>query len=81
MVLSHSSFEVGAIDQERQKVKLKKDVYTNDAGEIKETTGGLPKGWPKGKLLGKKGQEVSDAQAKEWGIGKKAQAPKENKSK
>ena len=81
MVLSHSSFEVGAIDQERQKVKLKKDVYINDAGEIKETTGGLPKGWPKGKLLGKKGQEVSDAQAKEWGIGTKAQAPKENKSK
>jgi hypothetical protein len=32
-------------------------------------------------LLGKKGQEVSDAQAKEWGIGKKAEAPKENKSK
>ena len=62
-------------------MKLKKDVYINDAGEIKETTGGLPKGWPKGKLLGKKGQEVSDAQAKEWGIGTKAQAPKENKSK
>ena len=63
---------------------LKKDVYTNDAGEIKETTGGLPKGWAKGKLLGKKGQEVSDMQIKEWGIGKaekKAVEPKENKSK
>ena len=86
MVISHSSISVGANNLEKGKdmAILKKDVYTNDAGEIKETTGGLPKGWAKGKLLGKKGQEVSDAQAKEWGIGKaekKAVAPKENKSK
>ena len=26
---------------------LKKDIYMNEAGECKETTGGLPKGWQK----------------------------------
>ena len=41
----------------------------------------MPKAWRKGKLLGAKGQEVSDLQAKEWGLGKKAKAPAENKGK
>jgi|TARA_E500000331_G_C16738499_1_gene489819 hypothetical protein len=81
MVLSHSSFKSGAIDQREEKMKLAKDVYTNDAGDIKESAKGLPTGWAKGKLLGRKGQEISDAQAKEWGIGKKAKSPTENKSK
>ena len=54
----------------------------NDAGECVETTGGLPKGWAKGKLIGKKGQEMSDADYKALNIiAKKAQAPKENKGK
>ena len=35
----------------------------------------------KGKVLGRKGQEITDAQAKEYGISTKAKAPKENKSK
>jgi hypothetical protein len=83
MVLSHSSYQSGAIDQRMaKKVKLAKDIYINEAGDIKEGSAkGLPSGWAKGKLLGRKGQEISDAQAKEWGIGKKAKAPAENKSK
>ena len=81
MVLSHSSFESGAIDQRKAKMKLAKDVYINDEGQVKESVKGLPTGWAKGKILGRKGQEISDAQAKEWGIGKKAKAPAENKSK
>ncbi len=81
MVLSHSSFESGAIDQGKAKMKLAKDVYINDEGQVKESAKGLPTGWAKGKLLGRKGQEITDAQAKEWGIGKKAKAPAENKSK
>ena len=63
-------------------MELKKDIYMNDAGECMETTGGLPKGWRKGKLMGKKGQEMSDADYKALNIiAKKAQAPKENKGK
>jgi len=54
----------------------------NDAGEYVETTGGLPKGWAKGKLIGKKGQEMSDADYKALNIiATKAKAPKENKGK
>ena len=81
MVLSHSSFESSAIDQRKAKMKLAKDVYINDEGQVKESAKGLPTGWAKGKLLGRKGQEITDAQAKEWGFGKKAKAPAENKSK
>ena len=80
MIMSHHSFG-GSNLREEEKMKLKKFVWTNDAGDIKETTGDLPKGWNKGKLLGAKGMEISDAQAKEWGISSKAQSPKENKSK
>tara|TARA_B100000287_G_scaffold166760_1_gene157301 strand:- start:2774 stop:3028 length:255 start_codon:yes stop_codon:yes gene_type:complete len=61
---------------------LKKYVWIDEAGKIAETTENkLPKGWRKGKLLGAKGHEVSDLQAKEWGLGKKAKAPAENKGK
>jgi hypothetical protein len=62
---------------------LKKYVWIDDAGKIAETSENtLPKTWRKGKLLGAKGQEVSDLEAKEWGLGKsKAKAPAENKGK
>lgn len=63
------------------KMKLKKDVWQNDAGEIAEGKDGLPKGWVKGKLLGRAGQEVTDAQWKDWNIKTKAKAPAENKAK
>jgi|TARA_Y100000114_G_scaffold123227_1_gene118752 hypothetical protein len=79
MVLGHQSY--GDPDTRKENMKLKKMVWQNEEGEIKETTDGLPKGWRKGKLLGATGQEVTDAQAKEWGISSKAKAPKENKSK
>ena len=63
-------------------MKLKKDVWINEEGKIAEAPAGeMPKGWRKGKLLGAAGQEVSDLTAKEWGIGKKAKAPAENKGK
>ena len=50
---------------------------------IETTENQLPKTWRKGKLLGVKGQEVADAEVKEWGLGKatKAKAPVEDKSK
>ena len=62
---------------------LKKDVWIDEAGNVKQSEEGLPAGWKKGKLLGRKGQEVSDLQAKEWGLAKetKAKKPVENKAK
>ena len=63
---------------------LKKYVWVDEAGKVAETSDNqLPKTWRKGQLLGAKGQEISDAQAKEWGLGKatKAKAPVEDKSK
>jgi hypothetical protein len=62
---------------------LKKYVWKNaDSGKIMETTENqIPKAWKKAQLVGVKGHEVSDAQVKEWGLGTKAQAPKENKGK
>ena len=63
---------------------LKKYVWIDEAGKVAETTENqLPKTWRKGKLLGGKGQEVADAEVKEWGLGKatKAKAPVEDKSK
>ena len=79
-LMGHHSY--GAPLVERNKMKtLKKNVWINEAGEVKESTD-LPKGWAKGKLLGAEGQEVSDAQLKEWGLSAtKAKAPKENKAK
>jgi len=78
--MSHHSYG-GSIVRE-EKMKLKKDIYMNEAGECKETTGGLPKGWAKGKLIGRKGQEMSDADYKALNmVETKAKAPKENKGK
>jgi hypothetical protein len=79
-LMSHYSYGGSQVGEE--KMILKKDVWCNDAGECVETSGGLPKGWAKGKLMGKKGQEVSDAEYKSWNIvATKAKAPKENKAK
>jgi|TARA_B100000212_G_scaffold233173_1_gene177274 hypothetical protein len=78
--MSHHSYGGSIVGEE--KMELKKDIYMNDAGECVETTGGLPKGWAKGKLMGKKGQEMSDADYKALNIiATKAKAPKENKGK
>jgi len=65
-------------------MKIKKDVYINDDGEIGYgVDGGLPKGWAKGKLVARAGDEMPDIQAKALGIKNetKAKAPAENKSK
>ena len=79
-ITSHHSYGGSIVGEE--KMELKKDIYMNDAGECVETTGGLPKGWAKGKLMGKKGQEMSDADYKALNIvATKAKAPKENKGK
>ena len=79
-ITSHHSYGGSIVGEE--KMELKKDIYMNDAGECVETTGGLPKGWDKGKLMGKKGQEMSDADYKALNIiATKAKAPKENKGK
>ena len=69
--------------KEKESMQLKKYVWLDEAGKIGQTAeNNLPKGWRKGKLLGAKGQEVSDAQAKDWGLsGSKAKAPAENKGK
>tara|TARA_B100001250_G_C19262305_1_gene555451 strand:- start:282 stop:536 length:255 start_codon:yes stop_codon:yes gene_type:complete len=82
-LVTRSSFNGKAELQVGKKMmKLKKDVYMNDAGKIAEAKHGeMPKGWAKGKLLGVAGSEVSDAQAKEWGLGTKAKSPAENKGK
>ena len=85
MVMSHSSYASNSNAHNLGKVKMftvKEDLYKNDAGDIKASKDGLPKGWAKGKLLARKGMEISDAQAKEWALNKastKAKAPKENK--
>lgn len=60
---------------------LKKDTWQSEDGQVKQSDNGLPKDWKKGKLLGRKGVEVSDLQAKEWGLTTKAKAPTENKAK
>ena len=79
-IMSYHSYGGSIVGEE--KMELKKDIYMNDAGECVETTGGLPKGWAKGKLMGKKGQEMSDADYKALNIiATKAKAPKENKGK
>jgi len=81
-LVTRSSFNGKDELQSGEKMILKKYVWIDDAGKIAETTdNNLPKAWRKGKLLGVKGHEVSDLQAKEWGIGKKAKAPAENKGK
>ena len=88
VLFSHSSYasNLGAGQPREEKMNIiKKHLYINDDGEIKE--GGkdeLPKGWAKGKLLANAGDEVSDLTAELWGIKKpatKAKKPTENKSK
>jgi len=83
VLMSHSSYMAGADQTKKRKtMKLKKDVWIDDEGNIGEGKDGLPKGWAKGKLLGKAGDEVSDLQAKEWGLKEtKAKKPTENKAK
>ena len=82
-LVTRSGFDgKGGLQSGKKIMKLKKDVWINDEGKIAEAPAGeMPKGWAKGKLLGATGQEVSDLTAKEWGIGKKAKAPSENKGK
>jgi|TARA_B100000029_G_scaffold341316_1_gene333563 hypothetical protein len=84
-LITRSSFNgQGELKSGKKKMLLKKYVWVDEAGKVAETTdNNMPKTWRKAKLLGAKGQEVSDAQAKEWGLGKatKAKAPVEDKSK
>lgn len=50
-------------------MKIKKDLWINDEGEVKEgSSEGLPKGWAKGKLVARAGDEISDLEAKEYGL-------------
>ena len=66
MVLFSSSSFGGEETNKGNKMKLK-DLWTNDKGEIAEGNNGLPKGWAK-KLIAKAGDEISDLQAKEYGL-------------
>ena len=87
VLFSHSSYASnlgGEQTEEKENMKIKKDLWINEEGEVKEAqaNGDLPKGWAKGKLIARAGEEMSDLQAKELGLKKetKAKAPKENKS-
>ena len=63
-------------------MKIKKDLWINEEGEVKEGSNGeLPKGWAKGKLVARAGAEISDLEAKEYGLKKetKAKEPKDTK--
>ena len=84
-LITRSSFNgQGELKSGKKKMLLKKYVWVDEAGKVAETTdNNMPKTWRKAKVLGAKGQEVSEAQAKEWGLGKatKAKAPVEDKSK
>ena len=83
--MSHSSYMAGADQTKKRKtMKLKHDYWINDEGKIgKGKDGELPKDWAKGKLLAIAGSEISDLQAKEWGIKetKASKKPTENKAK
>ena len=61
---------------------LKKEIWINEEGFCAESDGGLPKGWRKGKLVGRAGQEIEEAEFKALKfVEKKAKAPVENKAK
>tara|TARA_R100001460_G_scaffold20641_1_gene42619 strand:+ start:127 stop:315 length:189 start_codon:yes stop_codon:yes gene_type:complete len=62
-------------------MKLKKDLWINEEGEYGEGKEGLPEGWAKGKLVARAGAEISDLEAKKYGLKKetKAKKPTENK--
>ena len=67
-----------------KKMELKDTYWKDEDGKVAKGDGDkLPKGWAKGKLVAKKGDEISDLEAKELGIKKetKAKAPAENKDK
>lgn len=83
VLFSHSSYVVSAKQTERKKMKLKKDLWIDEDGKVSEGNNGLPKGWAKGKLIARAGEELSDLQAKEYGLVKetKAKVLKENKAK
>ncbi len=80
-LMSHSSYESGT-SSKKEIMKLKKDIWCNEKGECAESNEGLPKGWNKGKLMGRAGQEMNDADYKALKfVTTKAKAPKENKAK
>jgi len=84
VLFSSSSYGGEEQAKRREMIKLDKDLWKNDDGEIGQGKDGLPKGWAKGKLIARAGDEISDLEAKEYGLKKpatKATAPKENKSK
>ena len=84
VLFSSSSF--GGEEQakgETMAIKLKKDLYEKDGKYVESD--GHPKEWA-GQgchLVARAGTELSEKEAKEYGIAKesKAKAPKENKSK
>ena len=83
VLVSHLSYKQAGVDQtEKENMIIKKDLWINEEGEVKEgSNGDLPKGWAKGKLVARAGAEISDLQAKEYGLKKetKAKEPKDNK--
>jgi len=79
--MSHSSYE-SETSNKKEIMILKKDIWINEEGFCAESEGGLPKGWRKGKLVGKAGQEISEAEYKALKFVEiKAKQPKENKAK
>jgi hypothetical protein len=83
VLFSHSSRVVGAEQPKGKVMKLKKDLYEKDGKFV------LSDGHPKEfagqsvSLVARAGTEISDLQAKEYGLDKevKAKALKENKAK
>jgi len=82
-MVTSSNFGLGKsnVRKETMAHTLKKDTWLNEDGKVGQSNDKLPNGWKKGKLLGRKGMEVTDSQAKEWGLNAKAKAPAENKGK
>lgn len=82
-MFSHSSYLESADKTEKETMvyKLKKDLYKKDDKYIESD--GHPKEFAgqSVSLVARAGEEISDQDAKEWGLGKKAKAPKENKAK
>jgi hypothetical protein len=71
VLVSHLSYKQASANQTKKKenMKIKKDLWINEEGEVKEgTANGLPKGWAKGKLIARAGEEISDLEAKEYGL-------------
>ena len=85
VLFSHSSYleSAGQTKEKKQMIKLEKDLYEKDGEYV--LSDGHPKKWAGQGChkVGIKGQEISDVEAKEYGLKKetKAKAPKENKAK